>query len=256
MKLYEISDNGDLFKLNKLEFKENDVYLVDDTEKNTVYMWVGLNVPEYKKDITAAWARRLDKERGSSSKILIMKQKREYGSFLAMMEDLRKGLIPGHTVERRPELILEKPKKEIELISKQEDKKEETFIEKSELETRMIAWLNQIRNHRGSEPQEIAEEKEESEEIDFETQIKEAAYFLSLDRYSYDELCWMLAEKIQKINMKMPSIEDIRKKAEEVFNSSSTYDELCWLNAEMDILILKKYIEKDKKPFDFSEKNF
>jgi len=251
MKLYNISDNGDLTELNQLDFKENDVYLVDDIDKNTVYMWVGLNVPQYKKDITAAWARRLDKERGSSSKILIMKQKREYGSFLAMMEDLKKGLIPGHTVERRPELILEKPSKEIELVSKQEIKEENVFTEKSESETRLIAWLNQIKTYRGSGPEEVTKETEEIEEIDFEAQIKEAAYFLSLDRYTYDELCWMLAEKIQKINMKMPSIEDIRKKAEEVFNSSSTYDELCWLNAEMDILILKKYIEKDKKPFDF-----
>lgn len=251
MKLYNISDNGDLTELEQLDFKENDVYLVDDIDKNTVYMWVGLNVPQYKKDITAAWARRLDKERGSSSKILIMKQKREYGSFLAMMEDLKKGLIPGHTVERRPELILEKPSKEIELVSKQEIKEENVFIEKSESETRLIAWLNQIKTYRGSEPEEVIKITEEIEEIDFEAQIKEAAYFLSLDRYTYDELCWMLAEKIQKINMKMPSIEDIRKKAEEVFNSSSTYDELCWLNAEMDILILKKYIEKEKKPFDF-----
>ena len=252
MKLYNISDNGDLIELNQLYFKENDVYLVDDFEKNTVYMWVGLNVPQYKKDITAAWARRLDKERGGSSKILIMKQKREYGSFLAMMEDLRRGLIPGHTAERRPELILEKPTKEIELVSKQDKKVDELIIpEKSELETRILAWFNQIKTYRGSKIEEVPKETEEIEEIDFETQIKEAAYFLSLDRYTYDELCWMLAEKIQKINIKMPSIEDIRKKAEEVFNSSSTYDELCWLNAEMDILVLKKYIEKDKKPFDF-----
>ncbi|MFX0057139.1 MAG: hypothetical protein ACFE85_06315 [Candidatus Hodarchaeota archaeon] len=252
MKLYQISDNGDLFELNRLDFKENDVYLVDDMEKNTVYMWVGLEVPEYKKDITAAWARRLDKERGGSSKILIMKQKREYGSFLAMMEDLRKGLIPGNTVERRPELILEKPKKEIELVSKQDKRDDEVITsEKSELETRILAWLNQIKTYRGLETEKVHKETEEIEEIDFETQIREAAYFLSLDRYTYDELCWMLAEKIQKINMKMPSIEDIRKKAEEVFNSSSTYDELCWLNAEMDVLILRKYIEKEKKPLEF-----
>lgn len=252
MKLYNISDNGDLTEVNQLDFKENNVYLVDDIEKNTVYMWVGLNVPQYKKDITAAWARRLDKERGSFSKILIMKQKREYGSFLAMMEDLRRGLIPGHTAERRPELILEKPAKEIELVSKQDKKVDEVIIsEKSELETRILAWLNQTKTYRGLETEKVPVETEEIEVFDFETQIREAAYFLSLDRYTYDELCWMLAEKIQKINMRMPSIEDIRKKAEEVFNSSSSYDELCWLNAELDFLILNKYIEKDKKPFDF-----
>ena len=48
----------------------------------------------------------------------------------------------------------------------------------------------------------------------------------------------------------MPSLEDIRTKAEEVYYSSSTYDELCWLNAELDILIIKGLIEKKKVGFD------
>jgi hypothetical protein len=33
----------------------------------------------------------------------------------------------------------------------------------------------------------------------------------------------------------MPSMEAIRKTAEEIANSSKTYDELCWLNAELEI---------------------
>ena len=49
----------------------------------------------------------------------------------------------------------------------------------------------------------------------------------------------------------MPSIEDIKSKAEEVFNSSCTYDELCWLNAEMDILIERSFLEKEKKEFNY-----
>ena len=44
----------------------------------------------------------------------------------------------------------------------------------------------------------------------------------------------------------MPSLEDIRKMAEEVFNSSSTYDELCWLNAQMDLLIDQHFLEKKR----------
>ena len=47
----------------------------------------------------------------------------------------------------------------------------------------------------------------------------------------------------------MPSLEEIRKKAEEVYNSSSTYDELCWLNAEMDLLIKQHYLEQEKREF-------
>ncbi|MFX1308616.1 MAG: hypothetical protein ACFE8C_02885, partial [Promethearchaeota archaeon] len=107
MQLFNISDKGELLNINRLNFEENDVYLVDDEEKNTIFIWVGLEVPQSKKDITADIARKIDKERGGSAKILIMKQKREYGSFLAMMHNLKKGRIPGKTIERRPEFVFE-----------------------------------------------------------------------------------------------------------------------------------------------------
>jgi hypothetical protein len=88
---------------------------------------------------------------------------------------------------------------------------------------------------------------EDVEESDFKSQIREAAYYLSLAKYSYNDLCWILAEKIQKMSLDMPSIEDIKRKAEEVFRSSCSYDELCWLNAEMDLLIKRSYLEEKKK---------
>ncbi|MFX0034799.1 MAG: hypothetical protein ACFE9I_04055 [Candidatus Hermodarchaeota archaeon] len=279
MQLFNINEKGDLVKIEWLDFKEDNVYLVDDEEKNTIYIWVGLSVPQSKKDITANIARKIDKERGGSTKILIMKQKREYGSFLAMMHDLKKGLIPGKSIERRPEFVFETSPEHIVSIGL-DGVPEEREIK---TETRIINWLQQIKDHRKLEllkrlkeseeaikfvkfeqpldkierKLEIIEEKpeeevkEEFEEPDLKTQIREAAFYLSLDRYSYNDLCWMLAEKIQKINLDMPSIEDIKKKAEQVFNSSCTYDELCWLNAEMDILTKKSFLEKKKKIFNY-----
>ena len=285
MQLYNISEKGELINLEKLDFEENDVYLVDDKEKNTIYIWVGLKVAQEKKDITADIARKLDKVRGGSAKILIMKQKREYGTFLAMMHDLERGRIPGITVERRPELILEEPLEIIEPVIAQEPQAE---IE-TEAEKRIKAWLTQLKEHRKIEYQKTREkapskfiplsvekhpvmietkdkiqlEKEveqvkeyktyepeeikEPEEPELKTQVREAAYYLSQVGYTYDELCWMLAEKIQKMNLEMPSIEDIRKKAEEVFKSSCSYDELCWLNAEMDILTKRSLLEEKKR---------
>lgn len=277
MRLYKISEMGELIKLDRLAFNENDVYLVDDEEKNTIYIWVGLKVHQEKKDITADTARKLDKERGGSTKILIMKEKREYGSFLAMMHNLEKGLIPGETIERRPEFVFDVPPESIESI-KLDGTPEEREIKG---ETRIVEWLRQIKEHRKSEPSPKVEETpkavkfirlertpaeikpkasipvekitlkeeiiEEVEEADFKTQIREAAYFLSLAKYSYNDLCWMLAEKIQKMSLEIPSIEDIKTKAEEVFRSSCSYDELCWLNAELDHLIKKSYLEEKKK---------
>ena len=236
MQLYKVNDNGDLIKTDKLNFLDGDVYAVDD--EKTVFIWVGLNTSQNKKDATATLARKLENERGNEVKILIMKQGREYGSFLAMMDDLKKGLLPGITAERRPELELEKPSEPIE---------SETYIipksdEENELEINIKGWLGQLKKHRKLESDIPIPEHEE---VGLETQIREAAYYLSLDNYSYNDLCWMLAEKILKYTVRMASIEDTKKKAEQVFSSSCTYDELCWLNAEMDLLIKKEYLKKE-----------
>ena len=67
------------------------------------------------------------------------------------------------------------------------------------------------------------------------TQIREAAYYLSLKQPSYEDLCWSLAKKILEKNYSMATIEAIRKTAEKIYNSSKTYEELCWLNAELEI---------------------
>lgn len=277
MQLFNINDEGELVKIEQLSFEENDVYLVDDEEKNTIYIWVGLKVSQAKKDITADIARKIDKERGGSAKILIMKQNREYGSFLAMMHNLEKGLIPGRTVERRPEFIFEVPPESIKSIGLNGTPEEREV----KVEERILRWLKQIKAHRRFEPQRVQEPsttvkfirfeqppvqvktkehrkvavikevREEAVEVDFKTQIKEAAYFLSLAGYTYDQLCWLLAEKIQKMNLDMPSIEEIKRKAEEVFKSSCTYDELCWLNAEMDILTKKEFLKTIEKRFGY-----
>ncbi|MFX1278700.1 MAG: hypothetical protein ACFFA3_04735 [Promethearchaeota archaeon] len=271
MKLYKINNRGELIQLDKLNFDENDVYLVDDEQKNTIYIWVGLKVRQETKDITAEIARRLDKDRGGSTKILIMKEKREYGSFLAMMHNLEKGLIPGVSIERRPEFVFEVSPEKIESV-KLDGTPEERKIT---VEERIVEWFKQIKDYRKEVPKEevkpvkfikiekapiqqqliVTTKAEEpkpqeevvEEEVDFETQIREAAYFLSLNKYSYNDLCWMLAEKIQKMSLEMPSIEDIKRKAEEVFRSSCSYDELCWLNAELDLLIKKSYLPEKKE---------
>ena len=256
MKFYSIDDKGNLIEISNLAFVDDHVYLIDDFEKNTLYIWVGLKVPQYKKDLTAAWARKFDKDRGGACKILIMMQKREYGSFLSMMDQLKKGLIPGKSTERRPELELVAPKEVASSTSTTSEIKP-TEIKEEVVEAGVFGWLTQLKKHRAlitetedAEPTVITENEVviiDDEEIGLESQIRVGAYYLSLKKYSYNDLCWLLAETIQNINLTMPSLEDIRKKAEEVFNSSSTYDELCWLNAQMDILIEQQFLEKKEK---------
>lgn len=277
MRLFKISDKGELESLKSLMFEENDVYLVDDKEHNIFYVWVGNEANQDKKDITAEIARKLDKERGGSTKILIMKQTREYGSFLAMMHDLEKGLIPGKTIERRPEFVFNAPIESIESV-----KLDGTPLERKNVtETRIKEWIKEVKEQRKAKIEqkpinvgqavkfirldkntEIVEpddkpkfeksvvSEQPAEELggsDLHIQVREAAYYLSLNKYSYNDLCWMLAEKIQKMSLDLPSIEDIKKKAEEVFRSSCTYDELCYLTAELEILAKRRYLEEKKR---------
>jgi len=102
-----------------------------------------------------------------------------------------------------------------------------------EPERRIKKWLTQLQTFRRSIPLNLSDSTGE----DVMSHINEAAYYMSLEKRTYDDLCWHLAEKIQKKTLSEPTIEDIRKKAEEIFKLSKTYDELCWLNAEFDILI-------------------
>ncbi len=101
-----------------------------------------------------------------------------------------------------------------------------------EPEKRIKKWLEQLQTFRNPTP---ILEKKVPEESKIEAQIREAAYYLSLKKTSYKDLCWALAERIQIKNFRSPKVEDIRKTAEEISNSSKTYDELCWLIAEFDI---------------------
>ncbi|MFW9874558.1 MAG: hypothetical protein ACFFG0_15745 [Candidatus Thorarchaeota archaeon] len=76
-------------------------------------------------------------------------------------------------------------------------------------ERRIKEWLDQFKKFRLSTPITITAKTGES----VENQIVEAAYYLSLEKHSYDDLFWILAEKIQKKIYPTPTIEDIKEKA-------------------------------------------
>jgi len=227
MKLYSVSEKGELNLINKLEFSENDLYLVDD--EITIYIWVGINVPTNKKEIAINITRDINKKREESAKVLIIDQHREYGSFLAMMQQFKKGLSADSSFERRAEFKLEVPQ-----LDEEQEKATET-----DLEPDVIKWLNQLQKYRAQE--EKTTESNQMPDEDLKNRIRASAYFISLNRLSYNELCWMLAEKQLIIQLGNENVTEdkIRKKAEEIFRSSSTNDELCWLMAEINVLIEK-----------------
>ncbi len=122
-------------------------------------------------------------------------------------------------------------------------------------------WLEQLLTYREYPEKEIkeikeridkleklAEEIEEKElEDDFHQQVQVGAYFISQMGFSYNDLCWILAEKILKKTGKLGtplSIKDTSEKAEVIFQNNLSYAELCWLNGEMD-LIIKKFFDRE-----------
>ncbi len=72
--------------------------------------------------------------------------------------------------------------------------------------------------------------------FDSQSSVELAAYYLSQKGYSYDDLCWMVAEKqiIAQKGVKKPSESDVKQMAGEVNSWGKNYDELCWLIAEFD----------------------
>ncbi|MFX1503754.1 MAG: hypothetical protein ACFFDH_22525 [Promethearchaeota archaeon] len=70
-------------------------------------------------------------------------------------------------------------------------------------------------------------------------QINVAAYYLSEKNYTYDKLCWMLAERqlIAQRDARYKEEQRKKEKAAEIFFQGLSYDLLTWLIAELDILM-------------------
>ena len=113
------------------------------------------------------------------------------------------------------------------------------------LEKDVVEWFIQLKKYRKIEPEKEEPKQKETEEVNLSEMISVGAFYISQNQLSYDELCWMLAEKqliIQKGDENVTE-DDIRKLAAKIFSSTSSYDELCWLIAELNILVDEKYLE-------------
>ncbi|MFX0043028.1 MAG: hypothetical protein ACFE8L_08960 [Candidatus Hodarchaeota archaeon] len=86
-------------------------------------------------------------------------------------------------------------------------------------------------------------------EVDINEQINVAAYYLSQRKYTYDNLCWMLAERelLAHRDPRLKNKERVREKAAEIYFRKIPYDILVWLISEHDI---KLKITKTRKPKD------
>ena len=105
-----MKEDGALIPIPKLDFDSKEVYIVEDN--NLINIWIGKEVISTKKESVQIFRKQLEEEKDKDVKIFIMEENREYGSFLAIMNDLKQGNIPEQIQDERPEFTLEKPKTE------------------------------------------------------------------------------------------------------------------------------------------------
>ena len=113
MRFYSVYENGVLKKVNKIDFNDEKVYLIDDFK--TFYLWLGSNSSKKKREFGKKRASELNKNRKIPAKIEIILQNQEFGAFLVIM-DLLKGSMKKEIFRgKRDELVLE-PEDTLELI--------------------------------------------------------------------------------------------------------------------------------------------
>ena len=105
MKLYSVYENGILKKINRVDFDERKVYLIDDYK--VFYLWFGSNSSEKKKVFGKKRAKDLNNKRKTPAKIQIINQNKEFGAFLTIMDLLKEGLQKEISKEKRDELVFE-----------------------------------------------------------------------------------------------------------------------------------------------------
>ena len=187
MKLYSMGVRGGLKKINKVGFDENRVYLIDDYK--TIYLWIGQKIPEKRKDLCINKVNSLNEKRDPPANIQIITQNKEYGSFMAIMDVLKKGIKPDDSVERRAELKI-KYKNTVELIEAgiDVDLEGEITIEAHKLSQekksyedlcRLLAeiQLNLLKERGKATKKEIGKKAEEIHD----------------SSSTYEELCWLIA---------------------------------------------------------------
>jgi len=188
MILYSVGVRGGLKRISKAEFKEDNVYLIDDF--NTIYVWFGSNISKKRKDITINKANLLNEKKEKTANLQIIEQNKEYGAFIVIKDFLSKGLKQKKAIERRAELKIQieetmelieaglNPDLEAEITIAANDlsKKKESYEDLCET----LAQL-QLKLLKGSK-------KTSKDEI----QIKTQEIFKSSS--TYEELCWLIAQ--------------------------------------------------------------
>jgi len=188
MLLYSITENGALRKVTKVDFKENKVFLIDDFK--ILYLWIGSKASAKKKDLSIKRTEKLKDQKNKAVKIQIINQNQEFGSFLAIMDILKKGFNSLESIEKRPELEIDY-ENTLELI--------EAGID-PDFEAEITIHAHNLSQEKHSY-EELCEQLAKLQ-LDFlkgkekasEKEIKKKYEEIYKSSSTYDELCWLISE--------------------------------------------------------------
>jgi len=80
--------------------------------------------------------------------------------------------------------------------------------------------------------------------------ISVAAYFLAEKKISFDDLCWMLAERQLYLQNNFQKVEQnsIKQRAAKIYQTTPPYNVICWLISEVDFLLKMNHFKNNSKP--------
>ncbi len=195
MNLFSFSENGAMRKVKKINFNESKVFLIDNFK--TLYLWYGEKASKEKKDLSLKRVEKLKETRKKSTKIQVLNQNREHGSFLVIRDILKKGITSSTPIEKRPELKI-KYEETIDLLEAgiDPDFEAEITIAAHNLSQKKLSYEDLC--HKLAQVQLLLL-KGESNIV--KKEIEEKAKEIYTSSSTYEELCWLIVS-LEKILFK------------------------------------------------------
>ncbi len=188
MKLYSVGVRGGLKKINKADFKDNEVFLIDDSK--TMYLWFGSNIPKKRREISLNKAKLLNSKKENIVNIQKVVQNKEFGAFIAIKDLLRKGINPRKNLDRRPELEI-KYDETVELVDAGLD---------PDLEAEITLATHKLSQEKKSYKQlcrllaQLQLDLLKGSKSTLKKDLEKKTLEIFKSSSTYEELCWLIAQ--------------------------------------------------------------
>jgi len=188
VKLFTVYENGALRKVEKVDFADHKVFLVDD--KKTIFLWYGKKSSQNKRKLGEKRAQKIINARPKGTNLEILLQGNEYGRFLTVIDALKKGFSNKNNLEKRKELKI-KIDETLELIEAgiTPDFEAEITLNAHTLSEEKKSYEDLCRILANLQLELISTGKKIKA-----AEIEKKTIEIYQSSSTYDELCWLIAE--------------------------------------------------------------